>query len=287
MLDRLAPVGFILLWSSTFITARIGLRHISPILFVTVRQTIVALVLLAGMLLLRRSWAPLAGRWHHCAVAGILINGVTLMTAHVGMLSSNAAPMSLMGALNPMLTALLAGPLLGEWLTRRQWLGMVLGLAGVLLVLGLTAMESRAEFHGLLLGVAGIVGLCGGTLYFARYCRGVPLLEGATVQFGAAAAACILSTILFEHARADWTPDAVAALLWNVFAMSIGGMCLYFYMLQRGTAGRAAANFYLVPGTTAVLAWLLLGGTLSLVAIVGFVIASAGVWLVARAKTRP
>ena len=112
--------------------------------------------------------------------------------------------------------------------------------------------------HGLLLTAAGVVGLCGGTLYFGRFCRGVPILEGTTVQLLAAAAACVAATALFETPHADWTEAAIAACLWNAAAVSLGGMALYYVMLVRGTAARATANFYLVPGTAALMAWALL-----------------------------
>jgi drug/metabolite transporter (DMT)-like permease len=274
------PLIFILLWSSSFITARIGLAFISPLYFVTVRQVAVATILLVATLALRRSFVPLRRTWHHCAVAGVLINGVTLMTAHVGMVTVDAAPMSLMGALNPILSAVLAGPLLGERLGPRQWLGTALGLLGVILVLGLRALDSRTEAFGLLLGAAGIIGLCGGTLYFARFCRGVPWLEGQTVQFIAAAIACVAATSLIETPRATWTASALAAVAWNVGAMSIGGMGLYSYMLAHGTAGRVTASFYLVPGSVAILGWALLGEQLSPLVVLGFLVASVGVWLV-------
>ena len=276
------PLVFILLWSSSFITARIGLVHVSPLYFVAVRQIAVAAILVAAVLALRKSFAPLRRTWAHCAVAGALINGVTLLTAHVGMVTVDAAPMALMGALNPILTAVLAGPLLGERLTRRQWLGTALGLLGVALVVGLSALNSRTELYGLLLGAAGIVGLCGGTLYFARYCRDVPWLQGQTVQFVAAAVACAAATALIETPHASWTADAIAAVAWNVLAVSIGGMGLYSFMLAHGTAGRVTANFYLVPGTVGIMGFLILGEHLSLLALAGFAVASVGVWQVRR-----
>jgi len=279
----LPPLVFILLWSSSFITARIGVAVISPLYFVAVRQVAVAAILLVATLALRRAWAPLRCTWHHCAVAGVLINGVTLMTAHVGMVTVDAAPMALMGALNPILTAVLAGPLLAERLSPRQWLGTALGLLGVVLVLGVSALHSGTEAPGLLLGAGGVVGLCGGTLYFARFCRGVPWLAGQTVQFIAAAVACAAATALLETPRATWTTGAIGAVAWNIGAMSIGGMGLYSYMLARGTAGRVTASFYLVPGTVAILGWMILGEHLSLLAILGFIVASVGVWLMRRA----
>src|SRR5215469_11323416 len=176
-MDRLAPFGFVLLWSSSFIAARVGLRHLSPLYFVTVRIVLAAAVLVAVMLVLRQSWRPVATRWGHLAVSGVLTNSVLLMTAHYAMVHTSAAPIALVQTLNPLLTALLAWPLLGEKLRPLQWLGLVLGAAGVVLIVGIAAMQSPVQLHGLLLAAGGVVGLCGGTLYFGRFCRGVPLLE--------------------------------------------------------------------------------------------------------------
>jgi drug/metabolite transporter (DMT)-like permease len=282
MLDRVAPFVFVLLWSSSFIAARVGLRQITPLLFVATRMVFAAAVMVGLMLVLRRSWRGLEGRWLHCAVAGVLINSVMLMPAHVAMVHTRAAPIALVQTLNPLLTALLAWPLLGERLRPLQWLGLLLGAAGVVLIVGLAAMHSTLELDGLLLTAAGVVGLCSGTLYFGKFCRGVPILEGATVQLLAAAVACVAATALFEMPHADWTPGAVAAVLWNAAAVSLGGMALYYLMLVRGTAARATANFYLVPGTAGLLAWALLGETLSPLTLIGLVVSSIGCWMVGR-----
>lgn len=271
-----------LIWSTSFITARIGLADVSPLQFVAVRQAAVAVILTGAMLALRADWRPLAGRWHHCAIAGVLINAVTMMTAHVGMVTVGAAPMALMGALNPLLTAALAAPLLGERMAPRQWLGLVTGCAGVVIVVGVGAAHSPAERDGLLLGGCGVIGLCLGTLHFARTCRDLPLLAGATVQFIAAALVTGAGALLLETPHGTWTSAAIGVTVWNVLGVSIGGMALYYAMLRRGAAGQVAANFYLVPGTVAVMGWLLLGERLPPLAILGLAVASLGVWLVRR-----
>ena len=123
MLIRLTPFGFVLLWSSSFIASRVGLRYLSPLYFVTVRMVAAAVVLVAVMVLLQRSWRPVAGRWGHLVVSGVLTNTVLLMTAHYAMVHTGAAPIALVQTLNPLLTALLAWPLLGEKLRPLQWLG--------------------------------------------------------------------------------------------------------------------------------------------------------------------
>ncbi len=202
----------------------------------------------------RHSWAALRGRWHHLAVAGALVNGVTLSAFHVGMVIENVAVMALLQSLGSTLIALSAGPLLGERLRSSQWLGL------------------------------GVAGLAGGTIYFRRFCEGVPLLAATTVQVAAGALLTVALALGLERMHAVWTAPAVTSVVWNVLAVSIGAMALYYYLLARGTAGRVAANFYLVPGTVAVAAWALLGERLTPLAVLGFAIASTGVFLVARAS---
>jgi drug/metabolite transporter (DMT)-like permease len=287
MLVRFTPFLFVLLWSSSFVTAKAGLRHLSPLLFVAIRLTCCALVLVAVMLVLRRSWRPLAGwQWLHCAVAGALLNAVGLMGPHVGLLIVPAAQVALVQSLTPLLTAAFGVMLLRERLRGGQWLGLALGMAGVGLVVGEAALQSPARFEGLMLAFVGVLGLVAGTLYFGRFCRGMPLLPGATVQFLSAAIVASLGAWLLETPHADWTAVTVGALAWNTFMVSLGGMGLYSAMLVRGSVARVSANFYLVPGTAAVLAWLLLGEQPNALAIAGLIVASVGCWLVS-AGTAP
>ena len=259
---RLAPYLFILLWSSSFVTARVGLALVSPLLFVAVRLVAATTLLGAVLAVRRQSLAPLRGRWHHLALAGVLLNGITLSAFHVGMVTENAAVMALMQTLSPLLIAISAVPLLGERLRRavarpgsrrgrRAPGGRAAGPRG------------PAAWGAVLLGLVGAASLAGGTLYFGRFGRDVPLLPATAVQLGAAAILTVMLTIAFERPHAIWTPPAVAAVAWNVLGVSIGAMVLYYYMLRHGAAGRVAANFYLIPGTVAVLGWALLGERLT------------------------
>lgn len=287
MVARLAPMLFVLLWSSAFIASKHGLRLMSPLLFVAVRLVACAVVLVLLMLLLRRSWRPLGQwRWLHCATAGALLNAVGLMAPHQALMVLPAAQVALVQSLTPLLTAACGVALLRERLHSAQWLGLALGMAGVGLVVGHAALESPTRLQGLALAFAGVLGLVAGTLYFGRFCRGVPLLAGVTAQFlGAAAVACAGAWLL-ETPRAEFTEAAVAALAWNTILVSLGGMGLYSAMLARGTAARTTANFYLVPGMSAMLAWLLLGEQPGMVAVLGLLVASAGCWLVNSASAR-
>ena len=220
-------------------------------------------------------------------LTGALLNGIGLMAPHLGLLTAPAAQIALVQSLTPLLTAIFGMLLLRERLRMGQWLGLALGMAGVALVVGEAALESPARFQGLVLAFVGVLGLVAGTLYFGRFCRGVPLLPGATAQFLSAAAVASLGTWLLEIPHADWTASAVAAIAWNTVMVSLGGMGLYFAMLVRGTVARASANFYLVPGTAALLGWLFLGESLSPLAIVGLITASVGCWLVSARPGKP
>ena len=281
VLVRFGPLLFVFLWSSSVVGSKSGLSAFSPLLFVAMRMVGCAIVLVTLMLVLRRSWRPLSGwRWLHCAVAGALLNGLAVMPPHVGMLMAPAAQIALVQSLTPLLTALLGVALLHERLHRKQALGLLLGMAGVGLVVGHAAFESATRFQGLLLAFAGVIGLVSGTLYFGRFCRGVPLLPSASVQFLSAAVVSGLGAWLLETPRVEWTAVGLAGLGWNTVMTSLGGMVLYSAMLARGTAAKVSANFYLVPGAAALLTWLVLGERLTLLAIAGLVVASAGCWLV-------
>jgi drug/metabolite transporter (DMT)-like permease len=287
MLARVAPFLFVLLWSSSFISGKTGLRYLSPLLFVALRLTGCAFVLVVLMLALRRSWRPLAGRkWLHCAIAGALLNAGGLMAPHIGLKLAPAAHVALVQSLTPLLTSALGTVLLHERLRSRQWIGMVLGLAGVGLVVGQAALESATHFEGLLLAFVGVMGLVSGTLYFGRFCRGIALLPGATAQFLSAAVVSVLGAWLLETPTATWNALAISTVFWNIFMVSLGGMGLYYFMLARGSAARTTANFYLVPGTAAVLAWVILGERLGMLSITGLAVASAGCWLVSATPSK-
>lgn len=289
-MNSAAPLLFVLLWSSSFLGTRVGLRHMSPLWFVALRMILAAAIMLAATVVFRRARsARLAALspmdWLHCAVVGVTTQAILLMTAHVAMTRTEAAPIALIQTLNPLLSALFAWPLLGERLRPAQILGLFLGFAGVLLILGRAAFNSRAELPGLLGAIAGVCTLSAGTLYFRRFGRAIPPLPGAAAQFLASAIVCTGSAMLLETFWTDSDLGAFAGIAWNTVAVSLGGMALYFLMLTRGTAARATVNFYLVPGVTSFLTWAVLGERLTPFMVLGLGISSVGCWLVGRRPT--
>lgn len=281
-LARVAPFLFIFLWSMAFVAVRAGLPDVSPLFFLAVRFAIATAILLAIAAAWRLNWAGLRHTWRHFVVAGVLINALYLSAGYLAMTEIAGATLALIGALHPLFTALLSGPLLGERFRAVQWLGVACGMAGVALVVGIN-LDDFAQRAGMAWAFGAVACLTAGTLYYSRYCRGVGLVQANTVQLAAAAAVTAAFALAFEDIRADWTPTALLTLGFLV-GVSVGGMALLLYMLKTGAAGRVAANFYLTPGATALLGWAILGEALSPAAVLGFAIASAGVWLVNRAE---
>lgn len=282
----LVPAGFILLWSSAYIVVRMGLPDMSPIASLALRFVIATTVLFALARAMGQPLSVLGSRWPHFAVAGALMNGIYLATAYVALQYLPAGTMGLLAALNPMLTAMLGWIILGERMRLAQWLGLGLGVAGVVLVVGVAPVLGQSVAAALL-AVGGIVCFAVGTIYFRRYCGASALLAGNAVQMGSAAVLCAILAVAFEPLHVTWTWRLIACTLYLALAVSVGAMGLFGYMLRSRTAGVVSSNFYVIPGLTAVLAWLVLGETLTPMAVAGFCTSSIGVWLAQREASAP
>ncbi len=286
----LAPFVFICVWSGAFIAVRAGLPDVSPLFFLAVRFAIAgSLLALVVSFWQPRRWRELRGRWLLTALAGVLMNGGYLSAAYIAMTEITGATMALIGSLQPVLVAVASGPLLGDRFRPTQWLGFALGTAGVALVAGVNVLQLDTG-PGMAWGLGSVSYMVLGTLLFARYSRGVPAAHANALQLLSAAVFCWALTFAFEDVHVAWTPASIGTLLYLIFGVSLGGMGLYLYMLNSGTAGKVAANFYLTPGLTAVFGFILLGETLPATALAGFAMAMLGIWLVqgraGRARAR-
>jgi drug/metabolite transporter (DMT)-like permease len=284
VLVALLPLAFALLWASSYAAAKLGLRDITPFLFVAVRLSIAALAAFLILATRRAAWRALAGTWPHLLVGGALVHGLALATTHAALTAVGATPTALVHAFHPILTAALAVALLGDTFRWWQWLGVLLGFAGVVIGVPLAAGHGALELLAL-----SLVGLSGGTLYLKRFCPKVPPFEATAVQLVGGAVASLAMTALFEAPHMRLSAGLAAAMAWNTLLMSIGGMVLYNFILIRYGAARAASAFFVVPGAAALIAWLVLGETLSAATMLGLAAATAGVTLVwwRRAAARP
>lgn len=282
------PLLFVALWSTGFIGAKFGLPYAEPFTFLFIRFALTLALLVPLAHWLSGEWPRGPALWGHIAVSGLLVHGAYLGGVFYGIyLGMPAGLASLLVGLQPLLTAGLAGPLLGERLATRQWLGLALGLAGVIMVLGGKLDPGESLFQGFGLGALGAVlvallGISGGTLYQKRYCTGMPLLSGTVVQYLASATLLGLGALLFEERDIEWSATFSLTLGWLVLVLSISAILLLMALIKRGEASRVASLFYLVPPVTALQAWWLFDEALPPISLLGMAIAIAGVVLVVR-----
>jgi drug/metabolite transporter (DMT)-like permease len=240
---------------------------------------------------MRISWPSSPRLWKHIAVSGLLVHGTYLGGVFYGIyLGMPAGLAALLVGLQPLLTAACAGPLLGERLTKQQWLGLLLGLIGISLVLGSKLELGSTLFSGFGAGalisvMAALAGISLGTLYQKRYCTSMPLLSGAVIQYIAAGVLLGFGALLFESREVEWSTTFILTLGWLVLVLSIAAILLLMALIKKGEASRVASLFYLVPPVTALQAWWLFDERLPLLGLAGMVIAIIGVVMVVRPST--
>ena len=273
------PLLFVLLWSTGFIGARLGLPHAPPLTFLFIRYLAVIALMAAIALATRAPWPRDAREWMHIGICGLLVHAVYLGGVFVAISRGLPAGVtSLVVGLQPLLTAIAAGALLGAAVSARQWLGLLLGFAGVgLVVFGKTGTAFGAA--ALVPACIALAGITAGTIWQKRFCPSFDWRTGAIAQFVPTALATGLAAALTEDMHVDWTGHFLFALAWLVLVLSIGAISLLNRLIRQGSVVNIASLFYLVPPCTAVFAWLLFSDTLSAVALCGMALAVAGVAL--------
>jgi drug/metabolite transporter (DMT)-like permease len=274
-----APGVFVVLWSSGFIGTKLGLPYAEPMTYLSLRMIAVLAVLALLVLIARPAWPGRAGLLHN-AVAGLLMQALYLGGVFVAIYHGLPAGLAaLIVSLQPVITSTLANRWLGEKVAPHQWAGLLLGLAGVFLVVqGKTGGDTSAI--GWIAIFIALVGITLGTLYQKRFAGGVDWRWGLLVQYGVSGALFVSGAYLFETRVVQWTPEFVLALGWLVFVLSLGAIWLLYFMIRRSAATRVVSLFYLTPPTTALMAWALFDERLQPLALLGMAVCVAGVFLV-------
>jgi len=282
MLARLAPFLFVLLWSTGFLGAKLGLPHAAPLAFLLVRYVAVLVLMTLIVLASRAPWPRDERQWRHIGISGLLLHAFYLGGVFVAIsLGLPAGIAALVVGMQPLLTATVAGRLLGEQVLPRQWAGLALGFVGVALVL---SNKLGTGFGGMALvpAVVALLSITAGTLYQKKFCPHFDWRSGAVAQFLPTAIVTAVVVIALDDFRIDWTGEFVFALGWLVLVLSIGAVSLLNWLIRHGSAVNVASLFYLTPPTTALLAWLLFGETLTGAALAGMALAVWGVYLSRR-----
>jgi drug/metabolite transporter (DMT)-like permease len=287
-LVRAMPAVFVLFWSTGFIVARLGMPYSPPMKLLALRYALSVAVFLAWATLARAAWPRDRAQLGHLAVTGILIHagylGGVWSAIKLGMGAGLAA---LLVGLQPVLTAIWVSTQGGR-VTARQWGGLALGLGGLVLVvwqkLGL------GEVHAVNLGYVlfALFSITAGTLYQKRFVAPCDVRTASLVQL-AAAFAVTLPLALLETEAMRWfladgrlNAELTGAVAWSVLGLTLGGSSLLYLLIQKGAATTVTSLLYLVPPTTALMAWLMFDEPITVLIIAGMALTAVGVALVVR-----
>lgn len=290
---RAMPWVFVMIWSTGFIVARFGMPHAPPLTFLAMRFALSLACFAVWMQLARIAWPRERVQWLHLAVVGVLVQagylgGVWAAVKH----GVGAGTIALVVGLQPVLTALWMsgrGAGNGDGGTRgvsaRQWIGLVLGLAGLTLVVWHKLGGAELTHGNLALALLALLSITVGTLYQKHYVAPCDVRAASAVQL-LAALAVSLPFALLETGPVVWHAQMIGALAWSVLVLTLGGSSLLYLLIQRGAATEVTSLMYLVPPCTAALAWLLFGEDFTWSMGLGMLLTGAGVALVTQRSPR-
>ncbi|MEZ5707693.1 MAG: DMT family transporter [Burkholderiaceae bacterium] len=285
---RAMPWVFVLIWSTGFVVARFGMPHAPPMKFLAVRYALSILCFLPWIWTMQVKWPASRAQWLHLSVTGMLMHagylGGVWAAVKAGMGSGLSA---LIVGIQPVLTAVWLSAMGGEQgrVSRRQWMGLLLGFAGLLLVVsrkfGSGGPGDQANWLNLSFAIIALLSITVGTLYQKRHVLPCDVRTANAVQLMAALAVTLPLAVL-EPESIRWTGELMGAMAWSVLGLTLGGSSLLYLLIQRGAAAQVSSLMYLVPPCTAVIAWILFDEPISLVTLVGIALTALGVSLVVR-----
>ncbi len=287
---RAMPVVFVLIWSTGFIVARYGMPYAPPFSFLLLRYICSILCFLPWILLARVAWPRDRAQWLHLSVTGILMHAGYLGGVWAAVKSGMGSGLSaLIVGIQPVLTAIWL-----SWSLRRsdqpgvsprQWGGLLLGFAGLLMVVWHKLTMGSALDHvtpvNMAFAIGALLSITVGTLYQKRFVQPCDVRSANTVQL-LAAAVVTLPLAWLEPEAMQWNPQLVGAMAWSVLGLTLGGSSLLYILIQRGAAASVTSLMYMVPPTTAIMAWVLFGETITALTLAGTALTALGVSLVVR-----
>jgi drug/metabolite transporter (DMT)-like permease len=283
--DGLLAWYFVIVWGAGFLATKVGLQHAAPFTFLALRYAFGLACLAPLIAILRPAWPRSPGEVIHLLVAGLLMHAVQLGGSHYSQyLGLSAGATALVMAAQPLLTAAIAWRWLGERLAPAQWLGVLVGLAGVGLVVW-HKMDVRALTPGGLAAVGiALAGVTAGTLYQRAFCRHANLWSGAFLQFAVSLAVLAPLAVAVEDFRIEWSWQLPVSIAFLVILASILGVNALHTLMRRGQATRVTSLLYLTPIIAVALEFLMFGERPSALTLAGIAVACAGVALVSARR---
>ncbi len=277
------PGVFVLSWASGFPVTRLGIEFTEPLTLLAIRSALNVIVVGAALPFLAAAWPATWREAGHIATAGFLLHSAYLSCIFLALGEGVAqGTLALMAGMQPLLTAVLVGRALGERITVIQWIGFILGFAGLACVLGDRIGVSSGSALGYALAALTPALITAASLYQKRYCAAMDLRTGMIIQHGTAFVTTGMLALLLESNRVTPSVELGFVLIWLVLVLSVAASNLYYFLLRRGEAARVSSLFYLTPPTTVILGYLSFGETFGPAALAGFAISGFGVFLVTR-----
>ena len=284
-----APVLFVLMWATGFVVARLSAPHADPLTFLSIRFPIAGLCFVAIAVALRAPW-PGSRQAFHATVAGAFLHGGSLGPVYWAVAHGMPAGVSaLIVGLQPLMTAILAAWMVKEKIALRHWVGLAVGILGVALVV---SPKLQSGFSGGITPITTAVNIFGalsisfGTVYQKRFATSLNLASGGAWQYVGATLAVAIPALLMEELHFDGSFDAWFALGWSVVVLSLGAITLLMLLIRLGDVGRVASLIFLVPGVSALMAYVLFGETLTPVQVLGMAVCAGAVIIVTRKWVR-
>ena len=279
--DSLLAWYFVAVWGSGFLATKVGLHYAAPFTFLSLRYVFGLACLVPLLLWMRPDWPRSPREVFHVLVAGLLMHAVQLSGSHYAQfLGLSAGATALVLAAQPLITAAIAWRWLGERLVPSQWTGVLVGLAGVTLVIWHKLDVRALSAGGLAAVVIGLAGVTAGTLYQRAFCRRVNLWSGAFLQFAVSLAVLAPLAVTFENARIDWSWQLAASVAFLVILASIFAVNALHTLMRHGQATRVTSLLYLTPIFAVVLEFLMFDEVPSALTFAGIAVTCVGVALV-------
>ncbi len=284
---QFAIPAFIFVWATGYVVAKLAAKDAEALSFLIVRYLGVMVMMALLAVATGAKW-PSRRDAMHIAVAGVMIQAIYLGGVWVSIrMGLSAGVAALIVNLQPVLTVCLAH-WTGERVNGRQIAGVAIGFVGVMLVLYAKLSNISAQSLGwpTLICFVALLGTTFGVLYQKRFVPHFDLRAGQAIQFAAATVATLPFAWAFESFSIRWTAEVIVAMAWSILVLSGVGITLMFYLLRTGSVTRLTSTMYVVPGLTAILAWLMFDEKLGGNVIAGMAVTLLGIYLVVAPSRR-
>ena len=279
---KIFPLIFVILWSSAFITTKPLIDNSDPFSALAFRFSIVTIGFFLFSLYSKQRILINKKNFLESFFSGVLFHGLYLggvfFSISKGMPTGIAA---LIVTLQPILTNALSGPILNEKVTVKQWIGVLLGFSGAVLVLGLD-IGSKIPLIGLIATIIALIAITSSTIWQKKLSNNLPLSISNMYQALGGVTFHIIIIIFFAKPYIDFTTTFIIAMSHQIFLVSFGAFTILMYLIKNNSASKTVSIFFLIPATSAFMAWLFLNENLTRLDLIGFLITSIGVYIATR-----